>query len=62
VFRNVLQLQVTSNFVPSSTILFTMMIQAIRSSETSVLTTATQRYIQEDGILVANFSLPFSGF
>jgi hypothetical protein len=37
--------------VPSSLILSTLVIQAIRSSETSVLTSATRRHIQKDGIL-----------
>jgi hypothetical protein len=36
---------VTANVVRSSKILFILMIKAIRSSETSVLTTATQRRI-----------------
>jgi hypothetical protein len=45
------RLLVTANVVPSSPILVTMMIAAIRSSETSVLTRATWRNIPEDGIL-----------
>jgi hypothetical protein len=48
--RSVPQLLVTAK-VPSSPILFTLMMQGIRSSETSVLTRATQYNIQEDGIL-----------
>jgi hypothetical protein len=42
---------VTANFIPSSLILSIMMVQAIRFSETSVLTRATLCYIPEDGIL-----------
>jgi hypothetical protein len=42
---------VTVNVVPSSLILSTLMMEAIRSSEMSVLTRATQRHIPEDGTL-----------
>jgi hypothetical protein len=45
-----LQLLVTAD-VPSSLILFTLMMDVIGSSETSVLTGATLRHIQEDGVL-----------
>jgi hypothetical protein len=38
----VLQLPVTVNVVPSSLIVFILMTEVIRSSETSVLTTATR--------------------
>jgi hypothetical protein len=37
--------------VPSSPILITLMTEAIHSSETSVLTRATQQRTPEDGIL-----------
>jgi hypothetical protein len=37
--------------VPSSSILVTLILEAIRSSETSVLKTATQHDTPEDGIL-----------
>jgi hypothetical protein len=40
----------TANVVPDSTILVTIMIGAIRSSETSGLRRSTRRNIPEDGI------------
>jgi hypothetical protein len=48
--RNALQLLVTAK-IPSSLILSSLIMQAIRSSETSVLTRTTQRNSPEDGIL-----------
>jgi hypothetical protein len=46
---SVLQLLPTAN-VPSSLVLFTLMLQAKRISETSVPTRSTRRYIPGDGI------------
>jgi hypothetical protein len=42
---------VTANVVPSSPIHVTLIMEAICSSETSIITTATWRNVPEDGIL-----------
>jgi hypothetical protein len=49
--RSALRLLVTANVVPSSPILVTLMMEAMRSSETSVLIRVTRRNIPGDGNL-----------
>jgi hypothetical protein len=49
--RGALRLLVAAKVAPSSQILVTLMMGAMRSSETSVLTTAARRHIPEDRIL-----------
>jgi hypothetical protein len=49
--RSFLRLLVTANIVPSSLILITLMMEGLRSFETSALAAATLHQIPEDGIL-----------
>jgi hypothetical protein len=49
--RSMRRLLITANFLPSSQIFLTLMMEALVSSETSILTRTTRRDIPEDAIL-----------
>jgi hypothetical protein len=58
----VLRLLVTANVVPGSLILLLLMIEAVSSSGTSVVTWSTQHHIREDGLSQDNYiSWPING-
>jgi hypothetical protein len=54
--HSVLQLLVTANDIPSLPIFVTLMMEAKRSSKTSVLRRATRRNITEDGGILLHFT------
>jgi hypothetical protein len=51
------EMLVTASVVLSSLISFALIMEAMRFSETSVLTGATRRHISEDGILQGHLRL-----
>jgi hypothetical protein len=55
--RSALRFLVTANVVPISPILVTLMMEEIRSFETSILTRVTRRNIPGAGILLARIRL-----
>jgi hypothetical protein len=56
--RSVRRLLLKAN-VPSSPILATLMMEAVRSYDTSDFTRATRRNMPEDGILYMIYSFPY---
>jgi hypothetical protein len=54
---NCCELLVTANVAASSLVRFTVEMEAIHSSETSVLTREKWRHIQEDGIFCVFYTL-----